>query len=492
VVIVAVGAALRLLWLGAAEFWYDEASSVLFARLPFWQMVQVTATDTHPPLFYAVLWAWGRVFGWGEWSMRLPSMLASTAALWVVWQTSGALGLGRGVRLVGLSILAVAQTQLIYAQEARMYGLLELECALVMWGMTTRRWGVVGWSGVALFYTHNYALFYWPIFCLWAVWRLFADIAALLDNEAEDAIPLGRIVLALTLPWLAFVPWALVLAGQMHEVSNGYWLLPVTLPGVFYVLWFLFIMMGQGAVLPLSALTLGGALAWATWRNWRDGLAWQLALLAFGPLALAVGASLAWQPVLLFRGLLGSTPFLVLWLVYAFRDVRGLKAGFAAALVAPVLVAGAVLMYREHNTPREGDVRAHVADLRAQWQPGDAIYHANSGSLVPWLVYAADLQPQFVLPANVCPPGQRTRGALSAATLTALGADQRRIEAVPAGRVWVVWGAGPTVSQCDYDAAQAVAAQGKLFKPIFNNAMVNAGIWVISNGTSEATKRPAP
>jgi uncharacterized membrane protein len=159
VVIVAVGAALRLLWLGAAEFWYDEASSVLFARLPFWQMVQVTATDTHPPLFYAVLWAWGRVFGWGEWSMRLPSMLASTAALWVVWQTSGALGLGRGVRLVGLSILAVAQTQLIYAQEARMYGLLELECALVMWGMTTRRWGVVGWSGVALFYTHNYALF---------------------------------------------------------------------------------------------------------------------------------------------------------------------------------------------------------------------------------------------------------------------------------------------------------------------------------------------
>src|SRR3990172_9254049 len=61
VVVSAVALVLRLVNLGGPALWYDGWGSVWMASLPFQGMFAATAGDTHPPLYLALLWLWGRV-----------------------------------------------------------------------------------------------------------------------------------------------------------------------------------------------------------------------------------------------------------------------------------------------------------------------------------------------------------------------------------------------------------------------------------------------
>ena len=75
--------ALRLFDLGAAQFWYDESFTALLSRLPFAQMIQATAGDTHPPLYYLITWSLASTVGSSEVVLRLPSVIFSMLSLWL-------------------------------------------------------------------------------------------------------------------------------------------------------------------------------------------------------------------------------------------------------------------------------------------------------------------------------------------------------------------------------------------------------------------------
>ncbi|HYU56702.1 MAG TPA: hypothetical protein VEO00_01460, partial [Actinomycetota bacterium] len=71
----AAGLALRLLV--TRGLWVDEAISVKQAGLPFGTMLdRLAAGDVHPPLHASLLWVTVRVFGDGEFAVRLPSLVA--------------------------------------------------------------------------------------------------------------------------------------------------------------------------------------------------------------------------------------------------------------------------------------------------------------------------------------------------------------------------------------------------------------------------------
>ena len=76
-IVTGLALALRLLLLGQAHLWYDEAGSVWMASLPWDKMIAATASDTHPPGYLALLWAWVRIAGTSEAAVRLPSAMAS-------------------------------------------------------------------------------------------------------------------------------------------------------------------------------------------------------------------------------------------------------------------------------------------------------------------------------------------------------------------------------------------------------------------------------
>jgi 4-amino-4-deoxy-L-arabinose transferase-like glycosyltransferase len=129
-----LAAALRFSTLGLQSFWYDEAFTpvhVLHAGLGA-TLKGVAHTENTPPLWYALIWAWSRIFGTGAVALRFPSALAGVATVAVAW------GIGR--QLTGRRATAIATATFVtvnplfvwYSQEARAYGLFVLMSALAM------------------------------------------------------------------------------------------------------------------------------------------------------------------------------------------------------------------------------------------------------------------------------------------------------------------------------------------------------------------------
>ena len=132
IAVTGLGAALRFLDLGAQGFWYDEAYSAYFFRLPPLVMFRlIPKVESTPPLYYAVGWVWARAFGTSEAGLRALSALVGTAVVPVAYLIGRRLV---SVRAGVLAALLTACSPLLvwYSQEARAYSLLVLLTALAL------------------------------------------------------------------------------------------------------------------------------------------------------------------------------------------------------------------------------------------------------------------------------------------------------------------------------------------------------------------------
>jgi uncharacterized membrane protein len=108
--IVVVGAALRFSTLGLQSYRYDEAVTVgrvLHASF-FTTLAEVPHSESTPPLYYLIAWAWSKAFGTGEVWMRSLSALAGTASIAVVYLGAVALPLPRRAGLIAAAAVAVS------------------------------------------------------------------------------------------------------------------------------------------------------------------------------------------------------------------------------------------------------------------------------------------------------------------------------------------------------------------------------------------------
>lgn len=191
-----LAALLRFWHLGRASFWVDEMYSVEstighgFAHraLPLdtvidpmpavfdpahaapWRRiwpacVGATTGDAHPPLPYILLRFWCDLFGYTDAAVRSFSAIASLAALVLLFLIGLQLH-GSGSALWACLIMAVAQPQIEYAQEAKHYALLQamaLAACLALVRIEKRR-GSTGryiWLGVTVFgmlLTHYFSI----------------------------------------------------------------------------------------------------------------------------------------------------------------------------------------------------------------------------------------------------------------------------------------------------------------------------------------------
>jgi hypothetical protein len=112
------GLVLRLL--ATRGIWLDEATSIHDAQMPLGQMLEVMRTsDVHPPLHYVVLWGTVRLLGTGELAVRLPSLIADTALMPLLYVV-GRDVYDRREGYAAAALGAVAPFAVWYAQEARM------------------------------------------------------------------------------------------------------------------------------------------------------------------------------------------------------------------------------------------------------------------------------------------------------------------------------------------------------------------------------------
>ncbi len=145
--------------------WLDEAISIHQARLSLHDLFATLYNgDRQPPLHDLVLWLSIRIFGHGEFAVRLPSLIAGTFVIPVLYELGREL-YDRRTGVVAAAFATVSPLLIWYSQEVRMYefvalfGLLALLTQLrVIRNPTMGRWAAYILATAALLWSHYFGL----------------------------------------------------------------------------------------------------------------------------------------------------------------------------------------------------------------------------------------------------------------------------------------------------------------------------------------------
>ena len=145
--------------------WLDEAISIHQARLSLHDLfLNLYNGDRQPPLYHLTLWLTIRAFGDGEFAVRLPSLIAGTLVIPVLYELGREL-YDRRTGLIAAAFAAVSPVLIWYAQEVRMYefvalfGLLALLTQLrVIRNGSMGNWAAYILATAALLWSHYFGL----------------------------------------------------------------------------------------------------------------------------------------------------------------------------------------------------------------------------------------------------------------------------------------------------------------------------------------------
>lgn len=478
--LLALAAALRVYGIWIPQFWYDENFTLILSRLPLDRMIAATAGDVHPPLHYLITWVISQIAPAAPpWVLRLPSVLFSLVAIVLLYLVMRELRIPEQVQIGALLLMTLLPMQVWYAQEARMYALLEMLVLFALLFVLRGHWIGAFITGTLLLYTQNYGIFY--IAALGIVVLLW------------DRRSLPHAVVTFGLSGVMYLPWVRVILSQMTAISGRYWIQENGLGDVLNILYKQFWAASMPSFMILAALMVTfitiavGLLHMAHTPNHRK---WIVIVMAFAPLLLGWIVTVLWQPVLLHRPLIGTAPFLYIiaaWSLSRLFDGEQVQvqreAVLAAALIVPVLTMGIGGYYR--NIPamkNDGAVSPLINTLdyvRDNWQDGDIIVYADDGPMINLTPYAGDL-PQYLIPA--C--GDRVNsgpvlGSLTNATRDAIGIPYLKVEQVT-GRAWVFAPFSPLHPKC-YEDYIAPITRGDPLLIVDNNQYIFSGVWLHAN-----------
>ena len=132
VTVALTGLVLAAILVGRRELWLDEYHTWLLATMPLSSLWTFVTGDVHPPLYFALMNGWYRLAGDNQLAMRLPSLLAYTASVFVF---AAALRPADGsvtVRSAAVALFALSPALVYYGSEARMYALTVLLATAVL------------------------------------------------------------------------------------------------------------------------------------------------------------------------------------------------------------------------------------------------------------------------------------------------------------------------------------------------------------------------
>jgi hypothetical protein len=200
------------------------------------RVIELTARDVHPPLYYVCLAVWMRFFGDSAATLRaLSGVFSIGTVLAVYWYTRIWAGpehedSSRGAAALAAALVALCMPQVVIAHTARMYAQMSLLTVLACAGLLLaarrpqdwRPWALYVVTAAAMLYTHNYGLYLIAGQAIWLLWEAIRQH----DRRVRYSIMrrgMGAFALigGLYLPW---VPWLL---WQMKMVSTSYWIRPL-------------------------------------------------------------------------------------------------------------------------------------------------------------------------------------------------------------------------------------------------------------------------
>jgi uncharacterized membrane protein len=386
--------------------WLDEAITIHQAHLSLHDLFRnLYFGDRQPPLYHLTLWVTIRAFGDGEFAVRLPSLIAGTLVIPVLY----ALGRELYDRRTGLfaAAFAAASPLLVwYSQEVRMYtfatlfGLLALLTQLrVIRKPTMGNWAAYILATAALLWSH-----YFGLLLIGVQQLIFVGVLVYRKRNGEPVKPLALgFAYSAAVLIMQLVP-LVVFARHQYQFTSGAAGSP------------------SGTYDPLSFYAVLSNMAWALW-GYQPNATTDL-LAAMWPLFLLVSL------VLLGRGgsrqtLILATaaivPVLLLIVVSAFDtslfEVRNflivvplllllaarLVTGWIRTPKTRLLVAGGVLLtlllgladqQTNKNNPRLFDFRGAIQDIKANGGPNSLVLYEPADMRYVLEYYAPKLRSQ--------------------------------------------------------------------------------------------------
>jgi mannosyltransferase len=401
-VIVLAGAFLRVYHLGTQSLWLDEVVSVGFAKLSVPQMVQATARDVHPPLYYLILHYWIIIFGTSESAVRLLSALFGILAIPMIYVVGRQL-FNKQAGLVAALILAISSFNIWYSQETRMYSLMVLLALLSMyffWRFLQQSSLVssVGYvlSTALLVWTHDYGWFVVIAQNIY-VGTLLA-ISKHRTYRLRDWAVLQAIVVVL------FVPWMAVLIAQIlrHTATGGNLAAP-TIADLIYtfseysgtpVLLVLFL--GLSVLSLFAYQKVRGSMEWKAPLKALEGYAWEVRIQDAAPVYFLAVWLLAINlipfiisrfstPVYLYRYTIAASVALYILVAKGISNINPRYAKIAIMGIIVVLsVANLQVYYTSVTKPQ---AREATSFIDANLKSGDVVLLSPDGQSVVFDYY---------------------------------------------------------------------------------------------------------
>jgi len=234
-VVLAIGALARLVFITKADIWHDEGYTMMITGFNPIEIIERTARDVHPPLYYLATHFWQLLFGTSELATRSFSAACGLVTIVVAYLLMRKLFTEGTARLSALFI-ALGPFAIRYSDEARMYGmaamLVVIATYLIVRIATSKCASYKLWLLYALviaagLYTHYYTLFIIPAHIVYLAYVRGGIMPLLRDKKWW----FGHLLAA-----LLFVPWLPSAFAQVTRVSAGFWIPPVnaeTVPNTF-------------------------------------------------------------------------------------------------------------------------------------------------------------------------------------------------------------------------------------------------------------------
>lgn len=168
------GFILRLRNILNRDFWYDEAFTGVTVKAGFWESIQITINDVHPPLYYILLKAFSSFFDYSVLSVRFFSVILGILGIWAIYLFAKEL-FGRKAALFASLIAAISPFAIQYSQEGRMYSMLSFFTVMGAYfffrGLKTQKqkyfvfWGIfLGFSALTHYMGVIYSLIFYAVY----------------------------------------------------------------------------------------------------------------------------------------------------------------------------------------------------------------------------------------------------------------------------------------------------------------------------------------
>lgn len=343
-----VGLALRIGNPADWSFINDELST--WAKVSYPSVVDVIdnirAVDSHPVGMYVFVYCWTALFGVSEWAIKLPFLLMSLGAMWLIYRL-GALWFSRTTGIVALACFASLQFPIWWSHIARQYqsgSFLTLAMAYC-WTqlLLQKRDESYYWLGFTLFgaasmYNHYFSF-------------IFAAIIGLSGLFWIDRKRVFKYVGAGVIMLLLFVPHIEITAYQLQNADGHLWYNIPTLAffpnHIFYLFHYSYWCLGVAILLVIIALVKYGKKTFFRHSKQR----WMALIWFLTPMLAGYWYSVYHSPILRTSHLLFSFPYLLLFLYSFFPEkmpVRSLSA--IVCLILLVNTATLIITRKQYET----------------------------------------------------------------------------------------------------------------------------------------------